>query len=176
MNKVKFNYMPLDKQVSYINNLLEFDSLKEAASSIGVGTRTIKDRFKSEGYIYNQDLRKFIFDDNCITDVIIPEAEIAIGDADVLKANIIELAADYDEIKDMLEWYRSGAVSKGSIIEVVEGIKIQLPEDPNPSFRTSIRVNSKVYEMFTEFAKDNKEFTSKDLLSQALLDFISRHK
>ena len=48
-----------------------------------------------------------------------------------------------------------------------------------PSYRdatsTPYRVNKTINEQFKEFCKEHKEFTAKDLLSQALKEFMDKY-
>ena len=53
---------------------------------------------------------------------------------------------------------------------------IELPTDINKNFRVTLRINEAVYNEFKEFADNNKQFTIKELVSQALLDFIKKYK
>lgn len=61
-------------------------------------------------------------------------------------------------------------------LESKNRIEIQLPLENDSNYKTSIRVNKVVMEQFREFCNKHKEFTGKDLLSMALVEFMSRHK
>lgn len=58
-----------------------------------------------------------------------------------LKSNIVNLAEEYNTIKDMLDWYKNniGDKSKTSVIEIKSGIKIKL--EGTETTRTTIRIN-----------------------------------
>ncbi|MFH5796781.1 hypothetical protein ACHM2U_15375, partial [Clostridium perfringens] len=61
-----------------------------------------------------------------------------------------------------------------SVIEVVEGIKIALPESPIK--RTTIRINEKVWNMFNELVEENKPVDKHDIMGMALLEYINKYK
>jgi hypothetical protein len=97
--------------------------------------------------------------------------------SDNLKSNLANLAENYEEITQMLEWFRCDDNHHTNVIEVVErGIKIELPKETVPDFRTTIRANDIVWSDFKKFCDTHKEFTQKDLLSQALVEFMNKHK
>lgn len=98
---------------------------------------------------------------------------------DILKGNILGLAKHYDEIMNLLTWYKAygGQMSSNElqIIEVVQqGIKIDLPK--SESTKTSIRVNKEVWEQFGQFAELHSEFVKGDLLAQALKEYMEKYK
>lgn len=74
-----------------------------------------------------------------------------------------------DKLKNTLGIYKDNN-SCGSKLE------IHLPVDTDSNFKTSIRVNKVVWEMFKEFCSENKQFKQKELISQALLDIINKYK
>lgn len=56
-----------------------------------------------------------------------------------------------------------------------KNIIIELPFEDDKSFKASYRVNRTINEQFKEFCKEHKEFTAKDLLSQALKEFMNKY-
>ncbi|MGL4449803.1 MAG: hypothetical protein ACRCTZ_01260 [Sarcina sp.] len=54
-------------------------------------------------------------------------------------------------------------------------IEIRLGREES-NYKTSIRVNQFVMDKFREFCKDHNEFTTKDLLSMALLEYMEKYK
>lgn len=180
MNSTQFGYMNIKDQVEYFNSLMKHEnSIKDVCRIIGLSQGSLKKRFTYYNYIYCKDQKKYVlsteeslllYDNNSL----IPED--ASEELNIIKTKMLGLTESFEDIQEMVAWYKSGGANRNNIIEVVEGIKIQLPEDADPSYRTTIRVNKTVYDSFQEFCKDNEEFKAKDLLSQALLDFIARHK
>ena len=68
-----------------------------------------------------------------------------------------------------------------TIVEVKEEvainntIEIKLPVEEE-DYKTSIKVNKIVMEEFREFCKINKDFTAKDLVSMAIVEYIDKYK
>ena len=93
-----------------------------------------------------------------------------------IKANIINLANDYDKIQQVIKWFdnRVNDKSMTEVIEVInQGIKIDLPQ--SESTRTTIRINKEIWNKFEEFSKKNKEFNKQDLMAQALKEYMEKY-
>lgn len=63
-----------------------------------------------------------------------------------------------------------------SNFNVLVEIIAELPLDSTKEFKTSIRVNKVVWEEFKEFCKNNKNYTQKDLVSMAMLEYMNKYK
>ena len=105
-------------------------------------------------------------DDNSMTSLINSD----------LKNNLVGLAADYLDIKKMLEWFKNMNDDK-SMIEVsatiTDGLKINI--DQSEYIRTTVRIGKDSWNKFEQFCNENKEFKKQDLLSQALEEFIEKY-
>jgi hypothetical protein len=97
-----------------------------------------------------------------------------VSDKKVIK-NLIGLSDKYDKILDIIEWFENDN-SKTGVLEIIQGIKIILPEEKHKDFRKTVRINDVVWEEFIKFCGIHKEFTQKDLQSQALLEFMDKYK
>ena len=144
---------------------------------------------KKRGYSFNNRLNKYTpIDDSSMTIVDretkkVEEQDIILSDdkgmtiniQHDLKANIINLANDYDKIQEVIKWFNNKDDDKGmtNVIEVIsEGIKINLPK--SETIRTTIRINKSTWDRFDKFAKDNKEFNKQDLIAQALEEYMNK--
>lgn len=87
-----------------------------------------------------------------------------------IKNNLLELAKNYNKILRIIERYDK------EYDKEYDSIVIELPVETIKDFRTSIRVNNIIWEQFNTFANEHKEFTKRDLLSQALKEYIENHK
>lgn len=56
-----------------------------------------------------------------------------------------------------------------------KNLVIELPFEDDKSFKASYRVNKTINEQFKQFCKEHSEFTAKDLLSQALKEFMIKY-
>lgn len=153
-------------------------------SSLDTLTRTMRKR----GYVYDKLKEKYVqrtdggqvSSDNAEREIAVNQSSAIIDlKNDVLKGNILGLAKRYNELIELLEWYKAygGQVSsdKPQVIEVVQqGIKIELQK--SESIKTSIRVNKEVWEQFGKFAELHNEFVKGDLLAQALKEYIEKHR
>lgn len=83
------------------------------------------------------------------------------------------LIDNYDIIMQMIEDYKK-AKEHGS--SSFNGLVVELPAEKKKDFRVTLRVNDVIYEAFKEFADANKQFTVKELVSQALKEFIDKYK
>lgn len=174
----KFN---IDELVLEINRRLEeFKSLSKVADTLGVSESTIRKFITSRGY--KRDGNVFVLiDDICNhREHIHKKEKMTIENTDVinvpdLKENMIFLSNETETLKDMIEWFKSkDDKSITNVIEVVEGVKIDLPESDIK--RTTIRINTKVWDMFNELVEENKPIDKHDLMGMALLEYINRYK
>ena len=83
------------------------------------------------------------------------------------------LDSNIEILKHMLEAYKEKNLFKQQ--DNSKFIEIRLPNEEE-SYKTSIRVNRVIMEQFREFCNIHKEFTSKDLLSMALVEYMEKYK
>lgn len=75
-----------------------------------------------------------------------------------------------DVLAEIIENYKSNNyIDKSNIV-------VELPTENDKNFKASVRINDIVWDRFKSFCKDHKQFTQKELASQALLDYIEKHK
>jgi len=140
---------------------------------------------RNRGYKVIND--SYVIDDNSNIDVIVKEDDSCntnvINDplvfeniSDELKLNIIDLARNYNNINEMMNWFKNRVDDKyiTDVIEINNGIEINLPKAPIK--RTTIRVNEEVWNKFQSLAEDNPQYDKHDLLSQAILSFVEKFK
>lgn len=175
----------IDDIVGYINEkLLELGSLKKVADILEINESTIRKYITNRGYKRIAD--QFVLqDDKCNprehTQKIdksessnTSENTSVINFTDI-KDNMIYLSNETETLKEMIEWFKcKDDKSNTSVIEVVEGVKIDLPDSPIK--RTTIRINEKVWEMFNELVEENKPIDKHDLMGAALLEYINKYK
>lgn len=82
------------------------------------------------------------------------------------------LINNYELIMQMLEDYKR-TKEHG---QQFNGLVVELPAEKQKDFRVTLRLNDIVYEEFKEVANANKQFTIKELVSQALKEFIEKYK
>lgn len=80
---------------------------------------------------------------------------------------------NFDILVEMIEAYKS----KNTTVNTDKTeIIVELPLDETKEFKTSIRVNKVIWEQFKEFCKNNKNYTQKDLVSMAMLEYMQKYK
>lgn len=175
----------IDDIVGYINEkLIELGSLKKIADILGANESTIRKYITSKGYkrVGSQFVQK---DDTCNPrehtslniekNTEITKSNTSVIDIPDLRENMIYLNNEAQTIKDMISWFKTkDDKSNTDVIEVVEGIKINLPKADIK--RTTIRINEKVWDMFNELVEDNKPIDKHDLMGMALLEYINKYK
>lgn len=166
--------------VGYINEQLADNSLNKVASNLGVCESTIRRNLERKGYkrVENEFVQK---DDTCNHREHTQEKEqMTTENTDVInipdvKENMIYISNEMETLKDMIHWFKTkDDKSNTNIIEVVEGIKIDLPEANIK--RTTIRINEKIWDMFNELVEENKPMDKHDLMGMALLEYINKYK
>ena len=179
--------------INYINKLLsEGYKVEDVRKKLEIGEKRFQREIKELKYKYNQKTKQYepnTTDDKYITQVIQEtpsnlKQDIKLNDdkgmtIDIqqdIKANIINLANDYDKIQKVIKWFDNRVDDKGmtEVIEVInQGIKIDLPQ--SESTRTTIRINKEIWNRFEEFSKKNKEFNKQDLMAQALKEYMEKY-
>ena len=95
-------------------------------------------------------------------------------DFDLDVGKMAGLIDSYDDIKQVLDWFKSREYDN-SIIEVIPNNKIEINIDTEESKRTTILVNSQIYNEFNQFCNRHKEFDKKDLISMALKEYMQKY-
>lgn len=171
--------------VGYINEKLEeHGNLTKVAHNLNINESTIRQYITKRGYkrVGNIFVEK---NDTCNTrdntylnkekTNEITKSNTNVIDLPDLKENMVYLSSETETLKDMIEWFKAkNDKSNTSVIEVIEGIKIDLPQAPIK--RTTIRINEKIWDMFNELVEDNKPIDKHDLMGMALLEYITKYK
>ncbi|WP_297522697.1 hypothetical protein [uncultured Clostridium sp.] len=95
----------------------------------------------------------------------------------IKKDRITDLVKDIEVVIPPVEEPKKEEIIAKVSTEVIKNteIEINLPKE-DEDYKTSIKVNKIVMEQFREFAKANKEFTPKDLISMAIVEYMENHK
>lgn len=167
--------------VAYINQEFEKNkSLILISEELGVNESTIRKKLNSNGYkrIDNQFvLKDDICNQECNTSK--ENKEITNNITNVFsnsefKDNMLFLHNEINVLKDIIKQFKQDDKSNTNVIELREGIKINLPESNIK--RTTIRINEVVWDMFNQFVDENKPFDKHDLMGMALLEYINKYK
>lgn len=177
--------------INYINNLLqEGKSVKDIRIILGIGEKLFQKQIKQLGYRYNQKIKQYepftgtgvspIAKENSIVSnkndkSMIFDIQIEGLDKETFKNNIIDLAANYERIKNLLDDYEhtNSIHVQSEILEVNTGIKIDNPEGEVE--RTTVRISKDILNKWNKFCDENKQFSKKDLLGQAMIEFIQKY-
>lgn len=127
---------------------------------------------RNRGYKVVND--KYVLDDSCNINVIVDHVTLE-NVSDDLKANIIDIARNYNDLKEMITWFKNRNDDKciTNVIEINNGIEINLPKAPIK--RTTVRINEVVWNKFQALAESNPQYDKHDLLSQAILLFVEKY-
>ncbi|MEG0844450.1 MAG: hypothetical protein RSF39_09980 [Romboutsia sp.] len=175
----------IEDTVQYINEKIkELGSLKKVADSIRANESTIRKYLTTKGYkrIGNEFVQ---IDDTCnlrehTQEKLYKEKEMTTENIGVInlpdiKDNMIYISNEIDTLKDMIHWFKNkDDKSNTGVIEIVDGIKINLPEANIK--RTTIRINEKIWDMFNDLVEDNRPIDKHDIMGMALLEYINKYK
>lgn len=176
----------------YINEKLEdLKSLNKVAEQLKVNESTIRKFFKSKQYkrvgnlfvplddICNQECNhvKKRVDDTCNIDVI--NCDDSMNTSLITRSvqeNMMYISSEIDTLKNVIDWFKNkdNDNSNTGVIELIEGIKIDLPESTIK--RTTIRINEKIWNQFNELVEENKPLDKHDIMSMALKEYIEKYK
>jgi len=164
--------------IDQVNKYLkEGNSVVEIRKKLGIGEKLFQKQIKQLGYKYNQKIKQYepldvSFDDTNIINY--DNHTVVINKKDFDLSKITDLIDSYDDIKQVLDWFKNREYDN-SIIEVVPNNKIEINIDTEETKRTTILVNNKIYNDFNEFCNKHREFDKKDLLSMALKEYIQKY-
>lgn len=180
---MNWNEFSLEEIVDYINKqLFSGRSMKDIEIiDFKVNERVISKRLNRKGYkkIENQfvkttdnkknnkvkveksiEIIKNESDDKLMTPVITKEME----------HKLLNLIKYHDNIMDLVINFDDAQMTGINTTEII----VKLPKEEDRTFRTTIRVNDVVWNRFKEFCDKNIDFTQKDLLSMALVEYMNK--
>ena len=149
----------IDTDINSINQKLkEGKTLKQIAEELSIGYSTIKSKLNEAGY--KKINGQYIIENN--SNVLLPASNS--GEPSQIEPDIIN---------DIL--LRLEAVEKiiGNNINGKKTIIINLPEAEEHV--TSFAINDIILQQWKEFCSKNKGFKNKDLINQAMIDFMDKY-
>ena len=149
----------IDTDINSINQKLkEGKTLKQIAEELSIGYSTIKSKLNEAGY--KKVNGQYIIQNN--SNVLLPASTS--GEPSQIEPDIIN---------DIL--LRLEAVEKiiGNNINGKKTIIINLPEAEEHV--TSFAINDIILQQWKEFCSKNKGFKNKDLIAQAMIDFMDKY-
>lgn len=169
--------------INNINELLrEGKTVKEIRELLGYSEKKFQKEIKSLGYKFDQRLKQYINNDivklsdsnsNTLCNTICntaPSTEI-INKSD--KENLNFIGENIEILKEMLMYYKrnkeSNTNSNGIVIDLIDD---KHKDNGKPK---SVRVNYFIWEEWKEFTSKNS-FSSKDLISMALKEYMDKYK
>lgn len=135
--------------------------------------QTEDDKSKNLNQINNvrQSVRQDVTDEN-MTQIISETMSQSVTVSPSDNEKFLGLISNYELIMQMLDDYKNTKDSYNRSNDLV----VELPVEKKKDFRITLRLNDVVYEEFKEFADRNKQFTIKELISQALKEFIQKYR
>ena len=133
--------------IDQVNKYLkEGNSVVEIRKKLGIGEKLFQKQIKQLGYKYNQKIKQYepldvSFDDTNIINY--DNHTVVINKKDFDLSKITDLIDSYDDIKQVLDWFKNREYDN-SIIEVVPNNKIEINIDTEETKRTTILVNNKI--------------------------------
>ena len=190
MNKEEFNKIRREilAKVGRVNMLLSSKKSLEQALQIN---EIAVDEFRFIGYDYKKETNSIrlvksvsyedvqehdtqhaeVMQDTVMGEPTANQGQVITG----MSAQNINMLQDlfehYADIMEMIQAFKENSTA----INKDKSIIIELPIEDDKSFRTSFRVNKTIYYEFLDFCKAHKEFTTKNLVSQALKEFMDNH-
>lgn len=183
--------VPIERLVTVVNKELDSGlSVNKSCDKLGIKKTTLRDYMGRNGYEYNKEKHRYskieekfternikeaktdnqVNDDNVIQNVTTSDNQLGTMSDNVL---MIPIASDDIEIlKEMIDHFKRHK----SINNVPVGtIVVEMPQEENGDFRKTLRLNKTIYLQFEKFCNENKQFTIKELVSQALKEFLEKY-
>ncbi len=181
MNIEEFNALSIEKQIKYINENLEFNSLNKICNSIGISESTVRDRFKRNNY--KRVGKKFIISettDNTIntSTKVTPIKTISkkpTKRAEKKDINLDSIKLLEEKLKDL----ESQIKATNKRIDNINTTKTTITTDlrnirafDGEEVVRSFRVNEDVQKRFKSYCKANSEHKVSDILSTILDEYL----
>lgn len=173
-----FNKDNIEEQVNYINKILR--GKKKGLSRIAseyFNTTSEELLHELQGFGYIKVKNQFVLEDNssvvrqCVGQHVghaITEVKVCNDSDDSLKYK--QLISNFNVLMEIIEKYKNNnEIPKSDIV-------IQLPHESDKNYKTSLRIHKEVFEEFKLFCSKNKEFTQKELISMALVEYMEKYK
>lgn len=157
--------------INYVNELLKSGkSVKEIRQLLNIPEKSYQREIKKLGFKYNQKSKQYEtksellsqYDTSMLLDI--QDKNI---DTENFKNNLIDLVLNYDKIKKIINDYDSVVVSETIKIEQHSSDEVE---------RTTVRISKNILSDWNEFCDNHKQYSKKDLLGQALYEFINKYK
>ncbi|RSK28516.1 hypothetical protein EJF36_17490 [Bacillus sp. HMF5848] len=156
MNREEFLTMTPTKRVEAVNGWLKEYTLKEIAVALGYPYSTFTTEMRNGGeYQYNKKNKQYV--------------KVQPTNAKLEDDNMIRFLKDhYPTLKQLIERFQSNQL-------LILDEKVYSNQAKFES--KSIKMNNEIYELFSNFCKENyPHFRIQDLVAQALLDFKIKYK
>lgn len=183
--------VPIEQLVTVVNKELGHGlSVNKSCDKLGIKKTTLRDHMARNGYEYNKENHRYIKigqesvkvnaepveikdkvkSDNVIQNVTTSNKEVEPTTDNVTKFPIP--TGDIEILKEMIEQFKRhkaiNNVPTGTIV-------VEMPQEENGDFRKTLRLNKTIYLEFEKFCNENKQFTIKELVSQALKEFMEKY-
>lgn len=172
--------------INYINELLkQGKTVKEIRGIIGYTEKKFQKEVKSLGYKFDQKIKQYINNDtgNNVNDIVKASdfnsntLSNTTCNTDIIdnadKENLNFIGENIELLKEMLMYYKrnkeSNTNNNGIVIDLIDDKHMK---NDNPK---SARVNYFIWEEWKEFTSKSN-FSSKDLISMALKEFLQKYK
>lgn len=164
--------MSLRKKISYVEALKANNITEEKFNLMGWEYNEKINQVERVHYISFNDLKEQFPEPqeelSEISQYKITSANLEVfSNADLIQLH--DFINNYDIIMKMVHMFNQNKQINS------ENITIELPFEDDKTFKASYRVNKTINEQFKEFCKKHTEFTAKDLLSQALKEFMEKY-
>lgn len=175
------------EQVEYINKILRGKKkgfTRIATEDFNIASEELLNQLKSFGY--SKVKNQFVLQDVGQVDIVEEgqsvRQDVVYSKTDVIvlpkkdnvvpveKENYKKLMSNFDILMEMIEKYK-----KNNEIPVSD-IVVQLPYESDKNYKASIRIHKEVFEEFKVFCSKHKEFSQKELISMALVEYMEKYK
>lgn len=171
MDREKFQGLSISQKVEFVNQKLKQGQSLTQVSEYTISRKTISNQFKKGDYVFDKKRKQYVK-----TELEVKEAESRKLDDNFdfiqeNKSKLMDLVKNYDKIIEIVK--NDNVYSK---CHDDKKLIIELPKTTEEDARTTLRINPIVYKQFEKFLKLNKQVTKKELVSQALKEFVEKYK
>lgn len=165
MDKNKFNKLEAMDQVEFINKELKNKSLTKISEELKISRKTIRNRFKKIGYIYDKQSNKYRLETN-------KEDEEDFNNTINTKLLLERMNGLERQINTLEEEVKS--IKERPKIKEYKEIDIKILDGETVS--RCYRLNKEIQKKFSSFCKQNSRYKVQDILAAALIEYMDKCK
>ena len=155
MNGLEYRKLPVEEQVSWLNEELQKQELKKVAVELGMSTSTLTNGIRAAGFKFDRAAKQYVI--------------ATLNSINEDKQLMVYLHEHFAELQMLIEMQR---------FEVNQDVKLDKRGSMDAKYVVkSIKVQDNIYEEFEELYKTKlHQWKIQDVMTQMMMEFVEKYK